>query len=117
MVVVASSGLPVVFLHGLTFDRSLWWPIVERMVGSFRCILIDLPGHGESAGLPSSMAHLGEALHDLLEELGVAKPVVVGHSLGAMLAVFYAGTYPVAGVVNVDQTLNQQGMLGFMHHI
>ncbi len=47
----------------------------------------------------------------------MAKPVVVGHSLGLMLAVLYAGTYPAAGVINVDQTLNQQSMLGFMHHM
>lgn len=114
---VHGAGKPVVFLHGLTFDRTLWRPIVERMDRNLRCILIDLPGHGESAGPPRPMTDLVEAIHDLLDELEVAKPVLVGHSFAAVVAVIYAGTYPVAGVVNVDQTLNQRSLLGFLHHM
>jgi pimeloyl-ACP methyl ester carboxylesterase len=47
------TGTPVVFLHGLTFDRRTWQPIVVRLDGSVRSIAIDLPAHGESAGVPA----------------------------------------------------------------
>src|SRR6266545_2844753 len=46
------AGTPVVFLHGLTFDRRSWRPIMERLDGSVRSIAIDLPAHGESRGTP-----------------------------------------------------------------
>jgi pimeloyl-ACP methyl ester carboxylesterase len=46
------AGTPVVFLHGLTFDRRSWRPIIQRLDGSVRSIAIDLPAHGESPGPP-----------------------------------------------------------------
>ena len=48
----SGDGIPVVFLHGLTFDRSNWLPIVERLGDRVLSITIDLPGHGESGGVP-----------------------------------------------------------------
>ena len=51
----AGAGVPVVFLHGLTFDRRSWRPIVERLGGSVRSIAIDLPAHGESGGSPAPL--------------------------------------------------------------
>jgi pimeloyl-ACP methyl ester carboxylesterase len=46
------AGTPVVLLHGLTFDRRSWRPIIERLGGSVRSIAVDLPAHGESGGAP-----------------------------------------------------------------
>ena len=43
-------GQPIVFVPGLTFNRTTWRPIVERLAQQFRCVSIDLPGQGESAG-------------------------------------------------------------------
>jgi pimeloyl-ACP methyl ester carboxylesterase len=100
------TGVPVVFLHGLTFNRSTWGPIVDRLADRFRCVAVDLPGHGGSAGLPQSNEEAGRRVHGLVTALGIARPVIVGHSLGGVLATFYAATFPVAGVVNVDQPLD-----------
>ncbi len=102
----SGTGFPVVLLHGLTFSRSTWRPITERLSDRFRCIAIDLPGHGESAGPPHSMEDLARNVNALLTSLGIGRPVVVGHSLAGMIATFYASRYPVAGVVNVDQPLD-----------
>lgn len=102
------TGVPVVFIHGLTFNRSTWGPIVDRLTDRCRCVSVDLPGHGGSAGLPQSMEEVGHQVHGLVTALGIARPVVVGHSLGGVLAIFYAATFPVAGVVNVDQPLDVQ---------
>lgn len=100
------SGIPIVFLHGLTFNRSTWRPITDRLSNRFRCIAVDLPGHGDSAGPPGSMEEITGEIQALLASLGISRPVVVGHSMAGMIATVYADRYPVAGVINVDQPLD-----------
>ena len=60
---------PVVFLHGLTFDRRSWRPIVERLEGAVRSIAIDLPAHGESGGTPAPLEEVAAQMHELLHPL------------------------------------------------
>ena len=69
-------------------------------------VAVDLPGHDGSPGLPSSIEEVGYRIHALITDLGIARPIVVGHSFGGALASMYAATFPVAGVVNVDQPLD-----------
>ncbi|MFL5761986.1 MAG: alpha/beta fold hydrolase [Thermomicrobiales bacterium] len=107
----------VVFIHGVTFSRRTWDPIVDRLADRCRCVAVDLPGHGDSAGLPQSMEELAHRIHGLITELGIEKPVVVGHSYGGALASMYAATFPVAGVVNVDQPLDMRPFLGMLHQV
>jgi pimeloyl-ACP methyl ester carboxylesterase len=97
------AGTPVVLLHGLTFDRRTWRPIIERLdSASARSIAIDLPAHGESDGAPAPFDELAAQLHELLGALAVARPIVVGHSMSGGLASFYATTYPTCGLVVID---------------
>lgn len=96
------AGLPVVFLHGLTFDRASWRPIIDRLGGDVRSIAVDLPGHGETIAAPGSWDHNVAGIHALLEQLHVDRPVVVGHSISGGLVGTYAATYPVRGAVIVD---------------
>lgn len=92
----------MLFLHGLTFDRTTWRPIIERLGDGVRSIAVDLPAHGESRGGPTALAAVAAQLHDLVRELGVERPVVVGHSMAAGIALLYGATYPSRGVVVVD---------------
>ncbi len=55
----AGTGTPVVLLHGLTFDRTSWRPIVDELDAAVHTIAIDLPAHGDSPGPPTSI----EAAH------------------------------------------------------
>ena len=97
------TGTPVVLLHGLTFDRRTWRPIVERLDRSAaRSIAIDLPAHGESEGAPGPFDELAAGLHELLGSLRVDRPIVVGHSMSGGLASFYAAAYPTRGLVVID---------------
>lgn len=98
----AGAGVPVVFLHGLTFNRRTWRPIIERLGGSVRSIAIDLPAHGESGGTPAPFDDVASQLHHLLEVLAVDEPIVVGHSMFGGLACLYAAAYPTRGIVVVD---------------
>lgn len=109
------SGPPLVFIHGLTFDRTSWQPITGRLASGHRCIAIDLPGHGGSDGPPRPLDDIAAALHRLLVELGIEPPVVIGHSAGAALAGIYAATYPVRGVVDVDQPLYVRPFAELVH--
>ena len=88
------AGTPVVFLHGLTFDRRTWRPIIERLDGSVRSIAIDLPAHGDSGGAPAQLDEFAAQVHELLGSLAVDRPIVVGHSMSGGLASFYAAAYP-----------------------
>jgi pimeloyl-ACP methyl ester carboxylesterase len=96
------AGTPVVFLHGMTFDRRTWRPIVGRLGDTVRSLAIDLPAHGESAGHPMPLDQVAAEVHDLVSSLGLESPIVVGHSMSGAIAFIYASTYPTRAVVTVD---------------
>jgi len=100
---IEGTGTPVVYLHGLTFDRRTWRPIIDRLEGSVTSIAIDLPAHGESGGEPAPLEAVAERVHRLLETLHVERPVVVGHSMAAAVAGLYVSAHPARGIVLVDQ--------------
>jgi pimeloyl-ACP methyl ester carboxylesterase len=93
-------------LHGLTFDRRTWLPVVETVGGNVMTVLLDLPGHGTSRRWTTyDLDEVTRGLHDAVEGLGVQSPVVVGHSISGLLACRYASRYQAAAVVNVDLVL------------
>lgn len=100
---IEGTGTPVVLLHGMTFDRRTWRPIIDELDRSVASIAVDLPGHGDSSGQPTRLEDVVEQIHRLLTSLASERPVVVGHSMGAAVAGLYAGTYPTRGLVMVDQ--------------
>ena len=83
----AGQGMPVVFLHGFGADLSSWRPLVGRIGLGAPLMALDLPGHGASRGhgaadFAGMVAAVGAALR------GLKGPVhLVGHSLGAAVAV------------------------------
>lgn len=99
---------PLVLLHGLTFDRSLWRPSLAelyRIDPGRRVLALDLPGHGVSPGWPSYVQSLARGVHRAVEEAGLLSPAVVGHSIAAIVATAYAAQYATRGIINVDQPL------------
>ena len=82
------SGPPVVLLHGMGDDSSVWDQTVANLAGDFACTAVDLPGHGRSPVPDDPDAYrrkaVLEALDAVLEQTGPA--LVVGHSLGGYLA-------------------------------
>jgi pimeloyl-ACP methyl ester carboxylesterase len=100
---------PLVLLHGLTFDRRMWRPVLDELDAvdpGRRVVSFDLPGHGESGHAPSyDLEVVVGAVHDAIVVAGLDRPVLVGHSISAVVASIYAALYPTAGVVAVDQSL------------
>lgn len=103
----SGTGPPVVFVHGLTEDRRGWDPVVAHLNDRFRCVRLDLRGHGESSDADdmSALAMAEDVATVVADALIAQPPLVVGHSLGAVVATAYASQAPVRGVVNVDQSL------------
>jgi pimeloyl-ACP methyl ester carboxylesterase len=114
---IEGSGTPVVFLHGLTFGRRTWRPVIDRLDGSVTCIAIDLPAHGDSGGEPVPLETVAERIHRLLEPLGIERPVVVGHSMAAGVAGLYASAHPARGIVLVDQATEVLPFAQMLHQV
>ncbi len=86
----------VVFIHGASFDRTVW-NLQSRYFAyhSFGVLAVDLPGHGRSEGSPlNEIANLRNWLIAFLDAAGVTKTAIVGHSLGALVALATAAREP-----------------------
>ncbi len=86
----------VLFLHGLGWDNSLWWPFVERYLDRFDVICADTRGHGASGKPPGpySIRLFADDMLGLLDGLGLARVAVVGLSQGGMTAQVMATRAP-----------------------
>jgi pimeloyl-ACP methyl ester carboxylesterase len=105
----AASGRPLVLLHGLTFDRRMWDPLLELLPAQQRVIAFDLPGHGGSPPLSEpGLAPVVEAIHEAILAAGLDRPILVGHSIGGPLATIYAATFPAAAVVSIDNPIRME---------
>ena len=111
------AGAPLLFIHGLTFDRSTWEPIIEQLTDRFTCIAVDLPGHGGSNSPARRIDEIALAIDKLLGELTVEAPVVIGHSLGAGVAGTYAAHHRARGLVMVDQAPYVRPFAAMLHHL
>ena len=60
------------------------------------------------------MSSVADAVHRVVEEAQFPAPVLVGHSIAAVIATVYAATYPTSGVVNVDQPLQVAAFAGLV---
>lgn len=104
---VQGSGPLLVLVHGITENRHSWDPLLDALAATHRVLRIDLRGHGESpAGDSYDLPSMAADIAALVDEV----PLVVGHSLGGMVATAYAAQFDVRGVVNIDQTLNLSPM-------
>ena len=84
------KGEPMVLLHGQGFSRRSWDPIIDALSDDHDVIAVDLPGHGDSPRQPkgrgSAPHDLAVAVTELLDDLGLDRPHVVGHSSGGWIA-------------------------------
>ncbi len=111
------SGRPVVLIHGLTFNRRSWEPIAHRLAERHRVISLDLPGHGQSTGSAANGVALTQRIVTTLGTLDVQRPVVVGHSAGALHATALASMAATSGVINVDQPLVVAPFAALLHRM
>jgi pimeloyl-ACP methyl ester carboxylesterase len=94
------AGEPVVLLHGIGMARGVWDPVIPALAARFDVIAVDLPGFGESLAPAEELtpARLAAAVAELLDDLAVAMPHLVGNSLGGWTALELAALVPAASV-------------------
>ena len=79
------KGQPLLLVHGLCEDSTIWDDFIRDLVGEFQIIRPDLSGFGESELLPEhSVELMADSVKAILDALKIEKCVYVGHSLGAM---------------------------------
>jgi len=94
-----ANGRTVVLLHGKNFFGAYWRETIKALTAAgFRVVVPDQVGFGKSdkPDMHYSFHQLARNTKHLLDTLGVRKAVVVGHSMGGMLATRFALMYPDA---------------------
>ena len=86
----------LIFIHGVGMCGEIWQPQVEHFSKNYRVITYDFLGHGQSL-LKKDKLTLEDyisQLYNLVNEIGVSKFSIIGHSMGALIAVAFALRYP-----------------------
>jgi pimeloyl-ACP methyl ester carboxylesterase len=103
---VGGDGPPLVLLHGLGGAASNWTELAPELAREHRVIVVDLPGHGGSSPLPAlpNLEPFADRVGLVLQREGVHPAVVVGHSLGCVVALRLAMRSPdlVRGLVLIS---------------
>ena len=105
------QGTPIVLLHGLGSSSNDWLATAQRLARRHRVILLDLPGHGESdMPEPFSLDGAAVSLDRALAAIPGGPVVLVGHSLGGLVAAAEASEHPerIRGLVLVEAALRPQ---------
>ena len=86
----------MVFIHGAGMDHTIW-VLFNRFFArcAFNTFAVDLPGHGNSEGKTlSTVEEMAEWLSKFLDEAGISKTALVGHSLGSLIVIEAASRLP-----------------------
>jgi pimeloyl-ACP methyl ester carboxylesterase len=97
----------VLFVHGWTCDERVWTEQIPALSKNHRVITMDLPCHGQSAapaGVKITIDLFARAVETVRAQVGAKHIALVGHSMGALVAIRYALLYPqhAAALVIVD---------------
>ena len=102
-----SGGSPVVFIHSSGGNTTHWSAQLAHLRKTRRALALDLRGHGLSQSPKDGDYQLVSQAGDIdavVNQAGIRKFVLVGHSMGGSVAIAYAGLHPdrVAGLLIVD---------------
>jgi pimeloyl-ACP methyl ester carboxylesterase len=100
-------GRPLLFLHGGRLNAHTWDPVCLALRAQCHCLALDLRGHGDSEWSPGIDYRIESHVQDLdglIVQLGLRAPVLIGQSLGGLVALTLASRVArrIAGVVAVD---------------
>lgn len=91
-----SDAPPLVLIHGIGSRSVTWWPVIDELAAIAHLYVVDLRGHGES-DKPASGYLLPDYAVDLaaiMDELTLAYPAILGHSLGSLVTLEWAKGNP-----------------------
>lgn len=90
------QGKPIVCIHGITANAFFFQPLADDLATEHQLFAYDLRGRGDSDKPTEgySVPIHADDLAALIEELGLDRPIIIGHSLGALIALYFAAHYP-----------------------
>lgn len=108
----ASAGRPIVLVHGLGGSHDDWNDAVRYLARDHRVYTLDLRGHGTRANATfaetrPTLAQMARDVALVIGRLGIERPVLAGHSMGALVVMQYVkdfGADRIAGVCFVDMS-------------
>lgn len=111
------KGIPVILIHGVGLDNSIFRYQIDFLSKYFRVIAYDMIGHGKSEKPEGKyeLVDYAEQLKNLMENLNIEKANIVGFSMGAMVSQLFAILYPekvlslslLSAVANRDNSQQQ----------
>ena len=95
------EGEDIVLLHGWGQNIQMMDPVGERLKNKYHITIIDLPGFGLSnePDFAYTVSDYVELVHDLLMDLKINNPILIGHSFGGRISIVYASKYDVSKIV------------------
>jgi len=100
------DATPIIFLHGVGSDKSVWRPQLEHFKGDRRAVAFDYPGYGDSDSAPEGTTRDDYAAIILaaMSELGIREAHVCGLSLGGVVAIAMHQAWPqrIASLILAD---------------
>ena len=113
---------PMLLLHGWGTDRGVLKPLFEHAQNSHRVVSVDLRGFGESDAPDQSYTVQGYAddVAFITAELGLKRPIVIGHSMGGMIALDFAARYGdrlSAAVILESMVVAPKPVVARLHHL
>lgn len=92
----AGEGNPVVLIHGMGSDHTVWEGLVPLLKEDYRVIAVDLRGHGLSSKTPGpySIKLFAEDIDLFLKSLNIDQAHFIGHSMGGVIVQELAVVYP-----------------------
>ncbi|NOZ45886.1 MAG: alpha/beta hydrolase [Chlorobi bacterium] len=92
----SGSGNVIVLLHGYLESLNVWDDFALSLVEKYRVIRIDLPGHGKSGCISEihSMDLMADVVQAVLQQCGVNKCFLIGHSMGGYVTLSFLEMYP-----------------------
>lgn len=90
------TGKPLVLVHGYPLDHTIWDEVVPLLENDFDMILPDLRGFGQSDVVESQykIVDMAADIAGLLDQLGIEKAAIAGHSMGGYISLAFARAYP-----------------------
>ena len=95
------KGDDVILLHGWGQNIAMMDPLGKKIEDNHRITIIDLPGFGLSSEPESVLGvpDYADIVYELLKELKISNPIIIGHSFGGRVAICYASKYPTKKMV------------------
>lgn len=96
----------MLLLHGMACVKEHMDPVIDAFAATHRCVAIDMRGHGSSS-VPHDAYSTADFMADIdavIDELGLDRPILVGHSFGGSVSLAYAAEHPdrVRALVMLD---------------